>query len=361
MTPLSYYHKKCRTDLLVEDAQQLAVLQQMEALYHRLLKATNRRSKLFFAWRKFKRIPGLYLWGGVGIGKTFLMDCFYQSLPFPQKLRMHFHQFMQMIHQELKQQQGKADPLKYIAQNIADNHFVLCFDELFVSDITDAMLLGRLFQILIDYNVCLVFTSNIKPDELYKNGLQRQHFLPVIALLKQHTNVIHIASQVDYRLRHLRQAGIFYIPNDDIALIKMEKNFAVLAKNNAIIKTEPIEVCHRKIAIKKAAEDIVWFDFNIICSIPRSQHDYLEIAKRYKTVFISDIPIIPERRNDQISLFIRLVDVFYDAKVRLVLSAEARIENLYTSGKLTFEFARTCSRLIEMQSEEYFLASSAEE
>lgn len=354
MTPLDYYHEQVRGGLIVEDPQQLRALQHLEKLRQRLLRENLKRAGLFASLRKAKRVKGLYLWGGVGIGKTFLMDCFYHSLPFSKKLRLHFHPFMSYVHTELKKHQGKKDPLQIVATELAQQVLVLCFDEFFVSDVADAMLLGRLLEALFAEGVCLVATSNVSPDELYKNGLQRQHFLPAIALLKKEVEVLHLSGQVDYRLRHLKHVGVFYIPNDETAQDNMEKSFALLS-NNESVHSEAIELFGREIPIIKQAGSIIWFDFKVICGVPRSQEDYLALAKKYSTIFVSDVPILSPQARDKISLFIKLVDVLYDARVRLVLSAEAGLDKIYSQGRLHFEYTRTHSRLLEMQSEDYFL------
>jgi cell division protein ZapE len=215
------------------------------------------------------------------------------------------------------------------------------------------MLLGRLFKALFAKGVCLVATSNIEPDDLYKNGLQRLQFLPAIALIKVNTDVVHITSQMDYRLRHLKEAGVFYTPLGPSSDEKMEKTFDLFTLGSKI-ETSPININGRLIRIKKQANHVVWFEFKDICTIPRSQHDYLEIANLYKTVFISDIPIISENESDTIRLFVNLIDVLYDAKVKLVISAAESVPELYSRGHMILEYARTHSRLIEMQSKEYF-------
>lgn len=353
MTPLEYYLEQCKKGLICEDPQQLAVLQHLQKIHDELLKEHTTRARLFSALRKPKLVRGLYMWGGVGIGKTFLMDCFYHCLPFPEKKRMHFHQFMRFVHQELKNQQGKTDPLQKIAKELAKRTVLICFDEFFVADITDAMLLGRLLKALFSQGVCLVATSNVMPDDLYKNGLQRKQFLPAIALIKQHTTVMHVPTVTDYRLRHLKEAGVFYTPNDQAARENMEKTFALLAHHKTI-RYDALEIDGRFIPVKKQADDIVWFDFDIICSVPRSQRDYLYIAEKFSTVFISNIPIIPPHAKNIISLFIRLVDVFYDARVGLVFSAEKPVKQIYDQGSLLQDYMRTRSRLLEMQSESYF-------
>lgn len=353
MTPEEYYQEQCHNGFIFEDPEQCNALKALQQIYFDLIAENNKRNQWLSVLHRPQSVKGLYLWGSVGIGKTFLMDCFYQSLPFKQKMRMHFHAFMQRIHAELKQHQGEKDPLQVIAKQLAKEAMVLCFDELFVSDITDAMILGRLLKALFANHVCLVATSNIAPDELYKNGLQREQFLPAIAAIKKETQVLNIPTTVDYRLRHLKEAGVFYTPLDDSARHNMEKSFAELARNLKI-DDAPITICGREIHVQKKTEGIVWFDFKDICSVPRSQMDYLEIARCYHTVFISDIPIIPEDAKDTICLFISLVDVFYDARVRLVISAAEPVSNIYNRGYMVLEYTRTHSRLLEMQSLDYF-------
>jgi cell division protein ZapE len=353
MSPITYYKNQIQKGLIAEDAQQLQVLQYLEKVAANLGEEEKSREKPFAIFRKAKLVHGLYLWGGVGIGKTFVMDCFYHSLPFTQKLRIHFHKFMKMIHHELKQNQGKKNPLQIIAHKIAKQHIAICFDEFVVTDIADAMILARLIKALFAEGVTLVATSNIAPDDLYKHGLQRSLFLPAIALIKKHTEVMHVQTQMDYRLRHLEHAGVFYTPLDETADENMRKSFEILKEDSQEF-TEPVIVCHREIPIIKRTNNIIWFDFKVICHVPRSQHDYLEIAEKYQTIFISNITSISPNDRNTINLFIRMIDVFYDARRRLVCSSEETIENIYKSGPLKFEYTRTCSRLIEMQSESYF-------
>jgi len=356
MTPLKYYQEQVENGAIIPDDAQLSVLHELDITHRELLRERKHRSSITAMIRKPKTVQGMYLCGGVGIGKTFMMDCFYQSIPFPEKLRMHFHAFMRMIHRELKLKQGKKNPVKLIAAELAKKYMVICFDEFIVNDITDAMLLARLLDGLFANGVTLIATSNIMPDNLYKRGLQRDQFIPAIELIKKHTHVISIETTTDYRLRHLNHAGVFYVPNDAEAMAEMEKSFALLAQGNEPLEM-PIEICGRIIKIKKVSGDIVWFDFNSLCKPPRSQQDYLAISENFNTVFISDIPIITANQNDTISLFIRLIDVFYDAHVRLVLSAEGEVEELYANGRMQFEYARACSRLREMQSSHYFYKS----
>lgn len=352
-TPLDYYYQKCREGIIFEDANQISALQSLQRIYHELLIEDKRHRSLFSYFYKPRLIKGLYLWGSVGIGKTFLMDCFFQSLPFQNKMRMHFYQFMQSIQSALTKEQGSKNPLQKIAKAIAKQTRVLCFDELFVSDIADAMVLGKLLKELFKQGVCFVATSNTEPNELYKNGLQREQFIPAINLINAQTEVIHITTKVDYRLRHLKEAGVFYTPLDDIAHQNMEKTFTVLTQGEKI-ESSPIIIYGRPINVYKRSKKVVWFKFNDICSVPRSQKDYLELAKQYETIFISDIPIIGSNDRDKICLFIGLVDVFYDARIRLVISAAEPVEKLYDRGHMISEYTRTHSRLTEMQSTDYF-------
>jgi cell division protein ZapE len=353
MTPIEYYQAQAAKGLITPDPEQERVLQYLQNLQQNLLIEQRRRSGLMAFLQKNHLVKGVYLWGGVGIGKTFLMDCFFHTLPLNNKLRMHFHRFMQMVHEKLTIHQGERDPLAVIAEELSRDAIILCFDELFVSDITDAMLLGRLFKTLFDNGVALVATSNIAPEDLYKNGLQRSRFTPAIELINKNTDVVHIPSEIDYRLRHLKQAGVFYTPLDRKAARNMQESFSQLTAGMTISK-EPIIINDRPITVYQRAGDIVWFEFKDICTAPRSHYDYLTIATLYRTVFISNIPVIKENEKDTICLFIGLIDVLYDARVRLVISAAEPVEQIYNRGYMIIEFTRTNSRLLEMQSEDYF-------
>lgn len=353
MTPIDYYNSQCQQGVVVADSFQKQALQSLQRVYHALIAEQKKRTSLLHFFYKKKLIPGLYMWGSVGIGKTFLMDCFFLSLPFKNKLRMHFHAFMQRIHDLLKKYQGEPDPLKTIARELAAENIVICFDEFYVSDIADAMLLGRLLKALFTEGVTLVATSNTVPDELYKNGLQRLQFLPAIALIKKHNEIVHIETKIDYRLRYLTEAGIYYTPLNKAAEENMEKTFHLLAHGEPLIESK-LFIHERPIRFIKRTEHIIWFDFSEICHVPRSQQDYLVIAKKYHTVFISNIPVIPESEKDVITLFIKLIDVFYDAQIKLVISAAEPVDTLYVDGPLMKAYARTRSRLLEMQSMDYF-------
>jgi cell division protein ZapE len=359
VTPLQTYQQDIDAGLITDDPVQRDVAGQLDQLYHQLLKQRSGSSGWFgrlrrrFSIGQPPSIRGLYLWGGVGIGKTYLMDSFFEALPGDRKARYHFHRFMRQLHDDLKRLPGHSDPLKIVAQQVAMQTDVLCFDEFVVHDITDAMLLANFFEALFECGVCLLATSNVPPDDLYQNGLQRMLFLPAIELIKQHTNVVHLPTETDYRERALSQQGVYFCPDDANADTQMQDLFQQLTIH-AQAQTAPIIIEGRPINIIKATENMIWFDFKDICSIPRSQHDYLEIAKLYPTVFISHVPAIGAGEDDKVTYLIHLIDIFYDNRVKLVLSAEVPIEALYTKGKRLFEFDRTKSRLMEMQSLDYW-------
>jgi len=357
MTPIERYHAASAKGIIVEDARQLVVMEYFQRVYFDLTTEYRKRNKIIAFFRRQHVVKGFYLWGNVGVGKTFMMDCFYESLPFPEKIRMHFHSFMAMIHQSLKAHQGEKNPLQAIADDIAKRAIVICFDEFFVSDITDAMLLGGLFAALFKRGVTLVATSNTRPDDLYKNGLQREQFLPAIELIKSNTDVFYIHSDVDYRLRHLKEAGVFFTPLDQAAADNMEKSFAQLTIGQTV-KYDAVEIQGRLIPVLGRSDDVIWFEFEHLCRVPRSQQDYLEIASHYRIVLVSRIPVIPESAKDTVCLFVSLVDVLYDARVRLVMSAAEPVPQLYLRGFMVMEYARTHSRLLEMQSTDYFMSDS---
>jgi cell division protein ZapE len=359
-----------KPDFRADPAQALAT-KKLDNLFDRLLAQQDLSLKdkgLSLVNRLLGRSPsilperGLYFWGGVGRGKTYLMDMFFDALPIDQKLRIHFHRFMRRVHQELATLADTKNPLEIVADRIAAEAKVICFDEFFVSDITDAMILAGMFDALFKRGVCLVATSNIAPDGLYKDGLQRTRFLPAIGLIKQHTEVLNIDGGVDYRLRTLERAELYYTPLDggaDASLLHSFERLIPQRDSECVshrIDTS-IEVEGRRINARYLADDVVWFDFDAICDGPRSQNDYIEIAKEFHAVLISDVPQMGPHNEDRARRFINLVDEFYDRNIKLVLSAAVNLQDLYQEGRLAFEFQRTCSRLQEMQSHEY-LASA---
>ncbi|MBB3191626.1 cell division protein ZapE [Halomonas cerina] len=297
-------------------------------------------------------VSGLYLWGGVGRGKTYLVDTFYEALPFPDKMRTHFHRFMQRVHNELEHCKGERNPLTLIAGKFADEARVICFDEFFVKDITDAMILANLLEALFAKGVVLVATSNIVPADLYKEGLQRARFLPAIDLLERHCKVVNVDSGIDYRLRALERAEIFHSPLDAEAEAELARSFREIAGHEGE-SDAPIEINHRVLRSRRLHDDVVWFEFRELCDGPRSQNDYIELAREFHSVLVSNVTCMSGATDDQARRFINMVDEFYDRGVKLLMSAEAPAEDLYQGGKLEFEFQRTLSRLQEMQSHDY--------
>jgi len=294
---------------------------------------------------------GVYMFGGVGRGKSFLMDCFYNAVPLRRKTRLHFHEFMREVHRELAGLQGTVNPLDELGKRIAKKYRLICFDEFHVSDITDAMILHRLLAALFDNGVGLVTTSNFKPDDLYPNGLHRDRIQPAIALLNQKLEVINVDNGTDYRRRTLEQLELYHVPLGPAADAAMRDAFDRLAESpdeNPVLHIEA-----REIRSRRRAGGLVWFDFKTLCGGPRSQNDYLEIASQFHTVLLSDVPHMPMNMASQARRFTWLVDVLYDRRVKLILSAEVAPELLYLEGPLAHEFPRTVSRLNEMRSSEF--------
>jgi len=354
MGPLDLYQTAVSKGDIQSDVAQLQAMERLQSLYLALTKQENEPGLIakLFAKPKRELIPGLYFWGGVGRGKTFLMDLFFDSLPFEQKSRMHFHRFMRHVHRALTDLQGEADPLREIALDFADKNRVLCFDEFFVSDITDAMILAGLLEVLFENGVTLVATSNVEPVNLYENGLQRSKFLPAIALIEKNTQILNVDSGTDYRLRVLESAEIYHYPLDrqaDEVLLQSFNSLSPDAGKADIV----LDIEGREIKTRFCGDGVVWFDFPEICEGPRSQNDYIEIAMLYQTVLVSNLPRFTEQSENAARRFISLVDEFYDHSVKLIISAESPILDIYQGERLKFEFQRTESRLQEMQSNEY--------
>ncbi len=295
---------------------------------------------------------GLYLWGGVGRGKTWLMDLFFATVPFPEKRRRHFHRFMYDVHAQLKTLANVESPLEQVADTLASQARLLCFDELFVTDIADAMILGTLLEALFRRGVTLVATSNIPPRDLYKDGLQRARFLPAIALLEKHTRVLAVDGGTDYRLRQLTQAGTYLDSRAADTPARLEALFAELADGDTRIGGT-VEIEGRQIPVVRESENEIWFEFEALCEGPRSQNDYIEIARDYQSVILANVPQFSSRRENAARRFIALVDELYDHNVNLIVSAAAAPDALYRGERLAFEFQRAASRLVEMQAEEY--------
>ncbi|MPW63790.1 cell division protein ZapE [Moraxella catarrhalis] len=354
-TPLERYQAALATGDFSEDAIQLAAVTYMDNLYHEIIKSQDSSGGGWFS-SLFKSKPvmpkGLYMWGGVGRGKTWMMDMFYESLPIKRKMRMHFHHFMQRVQRELVALQGQADPLKKVADIIHQEAVVICFDEFFVSNVSDAMILGDLFSMLFDRGITLVATSNIEPSGLYKNGIHRDRFLPAIAQVEKHTTVMNIDAGIDYRLRLLKQAKLYSSPLTDDTKDWLSERFDTLAGGQTI-STSPIMIGGRNIDVIKRTETMLLADFRALCMQPRSAADFIEIANDFDTVMVDNVPALNDTLMDPTRRFIYLVDEFYDRRVKLLIRAEQSILTLYQGEKLAFEIERTRSRLLEMQSEEY--------
>lgn len=358
MTPWEKYQLDLKSpDFQYDPAQENAV-KELQRLYDELAKPKEKPTWRVRIKQKFGRgiykptVQGIYFWGGVGRGKTYLVDTFYDCLPFDDKMRIHFHRFMHRVHEELKTLDGMQDPLKIVARRLAEDARVICFDEFFVSDITDAMLLGTLMQELFGHGIVLVATSNIIPDDLYRNGLQRARFLPAIDLINQNTRVVNVDSGVDYRLRTLEQAEIYHYPLDKQAIENLHTYFKQLAPEEGTTNQE-IEVEGRLIPTIHDADGVLMIEFRAMCDGPRSQTDYMELSRCYHTVLLANVEQMGQATDDIARRFIAMVDEFYERNVKLIMSAEVAMENLYTEGQLTFEFRRCMSRLKEMQSHDY--------
>ncbi|MEC9375957.1 MAG: cell division protein ZapE [Pseudomonadota bacterium] len=343
----------------ISDPSQLEIIEQLNKIYLQLCDAPPAGS-----WKKsinrklpkklisYKPIKGLYIWGDVGRGKTFIMDIFFASLPFDDKLRYHFHRLMYRIHKQLHKLKGESDPIEIIADGIANQARVICFDEFFVEDIGDAMLLGKFLQALFDRGVCLITTSNIRPDDLYLEGLQRDRFLPAIALIKKQTEVIKLNGENDYRLRLLEENTLWHYP-DNSAVEKYLDNFFSMFVNDGSSEKINLEILGRDIPIHKRSDGVVWFEFKYLCGEQRSQNDYIEIARAFQTVLVSNVPILQSDNDNEARRFIALVDEFYDRRVKVCISAAASINNIYQGNTLIKPFQRTASRLHQMQSTDY--------
>lgn len=350
------------------DAAQLRAVERLEELRKRLLRAERKRAArgpahllraardrvaplLGLPPRPPREVRGLYLHGGVGRGKTFLMDLFCASLaPVPAR-REHFHRFMQEVHERLRAQGEGQDPLRPVAQAIAREARVLCFDELHVNDIADAMLLGGLFAALVEAGTTLVFTSNVPPAGLYRDGLQRARFLPAIALLERHCELLPVDAGQDYRLRQLERAPLYFHSGDPATAGALADRFRALAGSAGA--SARLDIAGRPVEAVRVAGDVAWFTFDAVCEGPRGQADYIELARSFSTLLLEGVPVLDGTRDDAARRFVTLVDEFYDRGVKLVIAAAAPPPALYTGERLAFEFERTASRLIEMQSHEY--------
>jgi cell division protein ZapE len=334
------------------DPAQLRAVESLERCAREWQIYRAQRSNAFKKLLNRPDVPrGVYMFGGVGRGKSFLMDCFYNAVPLKRKARLHFHEFMREVHRELQDLRGTVNPLDELGLRISKRYRLICFDEFHVADLTDAMILHRLLEALFDNGVGFVATSNFQPDSLYPNGMHRDRILPAIELLKSRLEVINVDNGVDYRGRMLEKARLYLTPLGPEADLEMEKTFERLAE--ARDENPVIQIESRQISTRRKAGGVVWFDFKTLCGGPRSQNDYLEIATQFHTVMLSDVPTMPVRMASEARRFTWLVDVLYDRRVKLILSAAVEPEALYTEGPLAYEFPRTVSRLNEMQSKEF--------
>jgi len=352
MNVTQYYEKALQERGFKADAAQLAAVKRLQQFYDDWVDFKKKRSnglKRLFSRPEVPR--GVYLWGGVGRGKSFLMDAFYSNVPVQRKTRLHFHEFMRGVHHELEQVKGMQDPLDEVARRIASRYRLICFDEFHVSDVADAMILYKLLLGLFERGTSFVMTSNYEPKGLYPDGLHRDRILPAIDLIYKRMDVMNVDSGIDYRRRALEQVQCYHTPLGESA------NRALKAAFDTLSDTPPmdpeIEVEHRKLRAVARSGSVIWFDFETLCGGPRSQNDYLELAGRYHAIILSDVPRMLPRNASEARRFTWLIDVLYDHRVKLIMSAECEPEQLYTDGPMSNEFHRTVSRILEMQSREY--------
>lgn len=352
MSVTATYEQELRTRGFASDPEQRAAVAALERCAQEWAVYKSKRANPIKKLIHHPAIPrGVYLYGGVGRGKSFLMDCFFSAVPIQRKTRLHFHEFMREVHRELRALQGTVNPLDVLGERMARRYKLICFDEFHVSDITDAMILHRLLESLFRHGVGFVTTSNFKPDALYPGGLHRDRILPAIELLNQRLEVIRVDHGLDYRRRTLESADLYLTPWGAQADAAMAQTFQQLAE--CADQDPSLHIESRVIQARRRAGGLVWFDFKTLCGGPRSQNDYLEIASQFHTVFLSDVPQMPVRMASQARRLTWLIDVLYDRRVKLVMSAECPAQDLYTEGPLAHEFPRTVSRLLEMQSLEF--------
>ncbi len=352
LSPAERYAQALASGQFMPDDAQAQAVHELERVWQELIQRYKASKKAFRRFRRQTAPQGVYMWGGVGRGKTWLMDQFYDSIPFRRKTRMHFHHFMQHVHRELNKLSGQRNPLDSVADQIYKDAVVICFDEFFVSNVTDAMILSDLFQKLFHRGITLVATSNIAPDGLYKNGIHRDRFIPTIEMVKKHCQVLNVDAGVDYRLRVLKQAQLFKSPLTHDNQNWMAQRFSALT-NTQHHSSEPIIINQRVVETIAHTEDVLWCEFSELCFKPRSPADFIEIANIYNTVLVSNVPHLTDFLSEGTRRFIYLVDEFYDRGVKLLLTSEDSIIEIYQGEKLAFEIERTRSRLLEMQSDDY--------
>ncbi|KYQ98249.1 hypothetical protein AWY96_06880 [Serratia plymuthica] len=365
LSPLSRYQQALDAGEYQADEVQRQAVTRLEGIYQALqqapaasVSANGLRGRLS-RWlgkgaetTSLRPVQGLYMWGGVGRGKTWLMDMFFHSLPGERKLRLHFHRFMLRVHEELTELQGQENPLEVIADGFKAQTDIVCFDEFFVSDITDAMLLATLLQALFARGITLVATSNIPPDDLYRNGLQRARFLPAIALINDYCDVMNVDAGIDYRLRTLTQAHLYLTPLDSQTRETLDRMFIKLA-GKAGEEAPVLQVNHRPLQAIRAVDGVLAVDFHTLCEEPRSQLDYIALSRLYHSVMLYNVQVMGPLKENTARRFLALVDEFYERHVKLVIAAETSMFDIYQGERLKFEYQRCLSRLQEMQSEEY--------
>ncbi|EOB4120267.1 cell division protein ZapE [Vibrio parahaemolyticus] len=360
MTPLKRYQKDIAEHGFQRDEAQQQAVVALDKLYHDIVEFQSAPIPQLSKWQKLmgKKVEmpqppkGLYFWGGVGRGKTYLMDAFFDALPTDRKMRVHFHRFMYRVHDELKRLGEVENPLSKVADLFKQEADIVCFDEFFVSDITDAMILATLLQEMFKRQMVLVATSNIEPQNLYRNGLQRARFLPAIDMILACCHVLNVDSGVDYRLRTLEQAEIYHYPLDEQASINLNTYYQQLTAERKSV-AHKIDINHRQINVIEASDGVLHASFEQLCQTARSQNDYIELSRIYHTVLLADVRQMNRKIDDAARRFIALVDEFYERNVKLIISAEVEMDALYSEGQLEFEFKRCVSRLTEMQSQEY--------
>ncbi len=338
------------------DPAQLRALDALERCENEWADYKARRSNALTKLISRPPIPrGVYMYGGVGRGKSFLMDCFFNAVPLARKTRLHFHEFMREVHRELQELKGTVNPLQELGRRMSRRFRLICFDEFHVSDVTDAMILHRLLDALFEHRVSIVTTSNFHPDDLYPNGLHRERILSAIELLKDKLEIVDVDNGTDYRRHTLEQVKLYHTPLGPDADQAMNEAFERLAETKD--ESPMLYIEHRELRARRRAGGVVWFDFKALCGGPRSQNDYLELASQFHTLLLSDVPQMTPRHASEARRFTWLVDVLYDRRVKLIMSAEVAPEQLYAEGPLAHEFPRTVSRLAEMQSAEFLALS----
>ncbi|MGA8050965.1 MAG: cell division protein ZapE [Burkholderiales bacterium] len=353
---VSLYRRQLASRGFVSDAAQWRAVDRLQRLYEEWSAYKARRKTALRRLLVKPPLPkGVYLWGGVGRGKSFLMDSFFLCVPLVRKRRVHFHHFMRELHKELDELKGTEDPIAAAAERTARRYRLVCFDEFHVSDIADAMILGRFLDQVMARGVVMCMTSNYAPRELYPNGLQRERFLPAIELLESQLDVLEVDSGLDYRRRKLERLKVYHVgPGAESGLQRIFEELRDVEQER-----QPLDVEGRRIPYRQRAGGLVWFDFEALCAGPRSYADYVDLAKRFHTLILSGVPRMSARNADAARRFTWLIDVLYDDRVKLVVSADAQPEELFVEGTHSAEFARAASRLHEMQSAEYLQSERA--